>query len=87
MPLSSQYSVSDFTGQSRSFSREPWEEKTLKFLPVLDCLGRAAGVNTAPSGVFLYPFRFSFEMSAERDGRVSASNMTVYKDNSFKDKF
>ena len=71
---------------SRSFSVNLGKKKSFKFLPRLDCLARAAGVNTAPSGVFLYPFRFSFEMSAERDGRVRASNMTVRKDNSFRDK-
>ena len=48
-------------------------------LPGLHCLANATGKNTAPSGVFLNPVKLSLVRSADLDGRVKASNMTIHK--------
>ena len=48
--------------------RKLWE--CFRSFPCLDCFDRSLGWKTAPSGVFLYPFRSSFERSADLEGFV-----------------
>ena len=74
------YKRSEKTGHNFVSSGNLAKKNSYTALPGLDCFARAVGKNTAPSGVFLKPIRFSFDKSADLDGRVRASSMTVCKD-------
>lgn len=49
----------DLTGHRRSSPENLRKKNSIKTLSALDCLARAVGMNTAPSGIFLYHFRVS----------------------------
>ena len=59
------------------FSGKDGKKNYFTALPGLDCLANTNGINTAPSGVFLYPLRSSLAKSTEREGLVSANNISV----------
>ena len=77
------YISRECTGQSFVSSGNLGKKNSVRFFPGRDCFARPLGKNIAPSGETGYPLRFSFERSADREGRDKASNMAVRRERAF----
>lgn len=79
------YAFRVVTGQSNGLSGKDGKKKRAIGFPCLDCLDKHLGVNVTPSGVYCLAPISNWERSADLEGRVRASNMTVLKVKSFHD--
>ena len=79
----SKYKDNECTGHSLLFSVNFGKINSEIVLPCLDCLAKAKGRKTAPSGVWRCPLMSNFAKSAERDERVNANSITVRNVRSF----
>ena len=73
------YSLRASIGHSSCFSEQDGKKKLCMGFPCLDCFARFVGKNSAPTVVKDLDLRSSFDRSADLEGRVSASSMTVFQ--------
>ena len=77
-PVFSSYALSACTGHTLGSSEREGKKNSVMGFPWRDCLARERGRNATPSGLNCLPDRSSWERSADLEGRVNASSMTIF---------
>ena len=82
----STYAFNVVTGQMVISCGNDGKKNSFTGFPCLDCLARECGIKITPSGLSLFPLRFSCDKSADLDGRVNANNIAVFQLSCFRER-